>query len=220
MQLFTTCQRCGDTLSPTFTGQETHPGCEPTEMEKLCREFVDAIQRGDEGEAKRLEKLVNAPPKIPSLGSAALWYAKKAGWPVFPLRPGEKVPAVSGGFKSATRDEQRIREWWGSNPNYNIGIPTGPTSGFDVIDIDGEIGFRSLAELGEDKLPPVHGKVATPRGLHLLTLATEDGNRAGILPGIDYRSIGGFVVGVPSVVDGRRYTWLMPPSPAILKGAA
>lgn len=179
------------------------------------RQFVDAIQRHDPAEAERLEKLLNKTDEPPALGPVALWYARQ-GWPVFPLRPGSKVPATKQGFYDATVDPQQIREWWGREPSYNIGVPTGPTSGFDVIDVDGPEGIRSLAELGEDALPDIHGKVATPRGFHLLVKATEDGNRAGVRPGIDYRSLGGYVCMAPSIVDGRRYSWLMKPSPEII----
>ena len=185
----------------------------------MARQFVDAVQRHDAVEADRLEKLLNKADDPPALGSAALWYAEVAGWPVFPLRPGEKIPATRHGFKDATTDEDQIREWWSAQPLYNIGIPTGPISGFDVIDVDGPSGVKSLSELGDDVLPDIHGKVSTPRGIHLLVLATESGNRAGVRPGIDYRSVGGFVVSPPSIVDGKRYSWAMKPSPQIL-GAA
>ncbi len=183
-----------------------------------AREFIDAIQRGDEKEAQRLEKILDAPRPTPPLGSVALWYAEAAGWPVFPLRVGEKIPATKHGFKDATRDPDQIRQWWErGNPNYNIGIPTGPDT-FDVVDVDGPDGFQSLVEL-QDALPDVHGKVDTPRGLHLYVEGTTDGNRAGVRKGIDYRSAGGFVVAPPSMVDGKRYSWVMQPSPRILEKA-
>jgi len=232
VQLFTTCQRCQGLLQATYTGQETCVGCEPTEAEKLCREFVDAIQRGDEAEAVRLEKLVNAPPKIPSLGSAALWYAKH-GWPVFPLAPvgyrdprrpefvgdGKKPFPGTRGFKEATTDPALIKQQWSAHPDANIGGATGIL--YDVLDIDGAEGVRSLTELGDDVLPTIHGKAATPHnGYHYFIEKTGDGCRAGVRPGLDFRGEGGYVVLSPSIINGKRYTWLTPPSPKILKGAA
>lgn len=213
---FTQCSACGDTLQVTYTGQESHPACPQTEAEKLARQFVDAIQRGDQGEAERLEKLVNKIDEPPAPGSAALWYATVARWPVLPLRPDTKLPATRHGLNDATTDEGQIREWW-SVANYNIGIRTGVL--FDCIDVDGPTGLQSLAELGDGVLPDIHGKVGTPRGIHLLTQVSGDGNRAGVRPGIDYRGQGGYCVAPPSVVDGKRYTWLVRPSPEIL-GAA
>ena len=66
-------------------------------------------------------------------------------------------------------------------------------------------------------------KVSTPRpgGMHLFVPAREGmGNKAHLLPGIDYRGLGGYVVGAPSVTDQGMYTFLMPLDPASLKAAA
>lgn len=233
---FTQCAQCHDTLQVTYVGQESHPTCPQTESEQLARQFIDAIQRGDELEAQRLETLVNKVDEPPALGSVALWYASM-GWPVLPLKPDGKLPALPSahpegdplrgkckgecdrlghGLHDATVDADQIQQWWSRNPAYNIGLRTGIA--FDVIDIDGPDGIRSLAELGDDVLPDVHGKVSTPRGFHYFVLPTGDGNRAGVRKGIDYRGQGGFVVASPSIVDGKRYSWLMKPSPEILAG--
>jgi hypothetical protein len=52
--------------------------------------------------------------------------------------------------------------------------------------------------------------VSTPRagGVHRFVRATGRGNGQRIAPGLDYRGRGGYVVAPPSVVEGRRYTWL------------
>lgn len=204
---------CGDTLHATFLGQETHPTCEQTESEKLARQFIDAVQRHDSAEADRLEKLLNKADEPPALGSAALYYAS-IGWSVLPLKPDSKLPATKHGLNDASTDADQIRVWWSGNPAYNIGLRTGIT--FDVVDIDGPDGIKSLSELGDGVLGDVHGKVATPRGFHYFVEATGHGNRAGVRKGIDYRGQGGFVVASPSIVDGKRYSWLMRPSPEIL----
>lgn len=215
MKTFSHCQSCQGILEIVYVGQESHPTCPQTESEKLAHEFVQAIQRDDIPEMKRLEALLDAPRPEPKLGSSALWYAKHARWPVFPLKPGEKVPATRNGFKDATRSPAQIKAWWSEAP-YNIGVPTGEATGFDVIDVDGEIGVRSLAQLEMDgHIPDVHGRVMTPRGVHLLIRGTNDGNRVGIRPGVDYRSAGGFVCVAPSLVNGKRYAWTIQPSPEI-----
>lgn len=216
MNLYTTCADCLQPLSVTFTGQETHPGCQPTQTEQLARQFVDAVQRDDEPEMNRLEKLLNQ-PVLPQLGSSALWYAQQ-GWPVFPLAVNSKVPAIKNGFTKATTDLALIKDWWNKHPGHNIGLPTGIK--FDVIDIDGPDGIRSLHDLGDSALPDIHGKVASPRGFHLFVLPTGDGNRAGVRPGIDYRGAGGYVCAPPSQLDLKRWAWIVKPSPEILKGAA
>lgn len=212
--IYTTCADCKNPLIVTFTGQVTHPECKPTAEELLARQFIDAVQRHDEAEASRLEKLVNQ-PALPRLGSSALWYAQQ-GWLVFPLLPNSKKPHVKNGLHDATVDTQRVKAWWDKHPGSNIGLPTGHL--FDVIDIDGPEGIKSLHELGEEVLPDVHGKVSTPRGFHLFVLPTGDGNRAGVRPGIDYRGAGGYVCAPPSQIDLKRYAWLVQPSPVLLGG--
>lgn len=212
--LYSSCQDCGEVLAISWTGQLTHPTCQQAPGEIAARAFIDAIQRGDEGEAQRLEKVVDKVVEPPSLGSTALWYAGVAQWPVLPLRPGSKLPATKHGLNDATTDADQIRAWWSQHPASNIGVRTGVM--FDVVDIDGEVGMRSLSELGDDVLPDVHGKALTPRGVHYFVEATGSGNRAGVRLGIDYRGVGGFVVVAPSLVDGKRYSWAIKPSPAIL----
>jgi hypothetical protein len=217
MLIYSTCPSCNQLLIVTYMGQESHPSCPQTEAEKLAREFVDAIQRDDFAEADRLEKLIDQ-PAVPALGSSAVWYAEQ-GWKVFPLAPNSKQPLVAkrdggNGLYDATTDLGQVRQWWKQYPSANIGLPTGEK--FDVIDIDGPEGAKSFSKLSEDKVPDVHGKVSTPRGLHLFVLPTGDGNRAGVLPGIDYRGKGGYVCAPPSQLDYKRWTWLVKPSPEIL----
>lgn len=216
MLTYSQCQSCGESLLISYVGQESCITCPSTPAEKLCREFVDAIQREDHGEAVRLEKLLNAPPKPVAMGSAALWYAS-IGWYVLPLKPGEKTPLTRHGLKDASIDPDTIREWFTRWPNANVGIRTGEISGFDVIDIDGPAGFKSIADAD---LPDVYGRVDTPNGAHLYILPTKKGNKVGILPGVDLRSESGYVVGSPSVVGGRSYAWTVKPAPAIMNGAA
>jgi hypothetical protein len=218
VQTYSTCAdpACKGVMMVTYVGQETHPGCRPTKAEQVARKFIDAIQAGNDGEADRLEKELNRAAALPSLGASALWYAQQ-GWPVFPLLPGTKQPATRHGFKDATTDLDRIKDWWAKHPEANIGLPTGVM--FDVIDIDGPEGVKSLAELGDDVLPDIHGKVGSPRGFHFYVKPSGDGNRAGVRPGIDYRGQGGYVVAPPSRLDFKKWQWLVKPSPEIRKGA-
>lgn len=231
MLTFSQCSDCKEILAVTWVGQETHPNCKQTPAEVKSRQFIDALQRGDMKEADRLEKEL-AKPSTPSLGPSALWYAKQ-GWPVFPLREqdgpcdgdkkcaemgvcqcSKKPPKGTRGFKDATTDVDQVRAWWRATPDANIGLRTGIK--FDVIDLDGPVGIESFSGLSEDKIPEIHGKVSTPRGFHLYVAATGDNNRAGVLPGIDYRGEGGYVVAPPSRVGPNYYTWVFKPSPAIL----
>jgi hypothetical protein len=68
----------------------------------------------------------------------ALAYAAR-GWPVFPLRPAEKVPLIpkaagGNGVHDATTDPDRIRAWWEKHPTANIGLACGVACW--VLDVD------------------------------------------------------------------------------------
>jgi hypothetical protein len=152
-----------------------------------------------------------------ALGAAAQWYARH-GLPVFPLTPGAKVPmdgrltCCGGthrrGCSDARTDPRAAAYWWAQHPDANVGVATGHV--VDVIDVDGPAGWRSWLD-GAD-WPPVLGVVSTPRpgGVHRYVRVTGRGNGQGIAPGVDFRGRGGYVVAPPSVIDGRRYSWLAP----------
>lgn len=140
-----------------------------------------------------------------SLIGAALYYVNR-GMLVFPLRPEAKTPATRHGFRDASMSPDTIRAWWTANPHYNIGLSTGHL--FDVIDLDGEDGIRNVAQIEDThRLPHIIGRVNTPRGMHLYITPTGDGCATAILPGIDYRGIGGYVVAPPSRVEKGTWTW-------------
>ncbi len=141
---------------------------------------------------------------------AAQAYAR-AGWPVFPLIPGEKVPlSRTHGFQDASTDPERIAAWWGRNPGRNVGIATG-APGPDVLDVDqhgeagnGFAGFNRLRRAG--LVTGVKAIVATPGGgLHAYFAGTDQ--RSGKLPAqhVDFRAQGGYVVAPPSRAGGKPY---------------
>jgi hypothetical protein len=159
-----------------------------------------------------IHQLQSAPPR---LAEAAQLYASW-GWEVFPLYPGEKTPLTRHGFKDATADPEQVRVWWTSWPSANIGLPTGKR--FEVIDIDVPTGMNTWPSLRDsDAMPDMHGLVCTASGgLHAYVLPMAGGNLAGLLPGIDYRGAGGYVVAPPSIrADRRRWQWTAKPSPIL-----
>jgi hypothetical protein len=142
------------------------------------------------------------------LGLAALDYARR-GWPVFPCRPGGKVPATPHGCKDATTDLDQITAWWWRNPDANIGIATG-TPGPDVLDVDtknGAPGYATLNRLTRAGLVAgAHRLVRTPSGgLHLYYAGSGQGNGTLAKHGIDFRGAGGYVLAPPSTLDGNAY---------------
>lgn len=143
---------------------------------------------------------------------AAAAYAAKLSWPVFPCSG--KAPAAKGGrgCLDASTDPETIAGWWRQYPTANIGIAAGKASGFDVIDLDGEDGEESLAALvhRHGALPETVEQLTGGGGRHLLFRHIEGaGNRTAMLPGIDVRGTGGYIVAAPSVHPDtqRRYAW-------------
>lgn len=172
----------------------------------------DAIKAGDAEMILALGIVVDElSPKRPpvAFGAAALWYAEQ-GLRVFPLQPGTKIPyAGTHGCLDATENRAQVIDWWTENPDANVAIATGHI--VDVIDIDGPIGVQAWAQhIGQ--IPDPIGLVSTPRegGNHHYIPATGGGNKANLMPGIDTRGKGGYVVAPPSIVDGKRYTWYRP----------
>jgi Bifunctional DNA primase/polymerase, N-terminal/AAA domain/Primase C terminal 1 (PriCT-1) len=161
--------------------------------------------------------------------------AARRGWPVFPLHslnddgkctcgkkncssPG-KHPLTPHGVKDATTDKKIIRKWWQEQPNANVGIATGRRSGLVVLDIDfRNDGFTSLkkfeAEYGA--LPDGPQIITGGGGRHIYFLhpGGEVKNKIGILPGIDVRGDGGYVVGPGSLHESEKhYLWATDKTP-------
>jgi hypothetical protein len=87
------------------------------------------------------------------------------GFRVFPLKPGEKTPAVANWPKRATRDEKQI-QWWWKQSDYNIGVACG--RGLMVLDYDMKPGQGGAAALAAhealDLVPPESFRVRTASG--------------------------------------------------------
>jgi hypothetical protein len=122
--------------------------------------------------------------------SQALGYAAR-GWPVFPCGwQGErrKHPLTQRGFLDASRDPSVIEAWWYRWPEANIGLPTGPISNFDALDVDPRHGGdESLAELEAEHGPlPFTIRARSPVAAAItFCFATAP---ALLMPGADYRS--------------------------------
>jgi hypothetical protein len=146
------------------------------------------------------------------LGTAALALAEK-GLRVFPCIERGKKPAVHDNLDRATTDPNVIAGWWRWT-NYNIGIATGPGSGIWVLDIDSDEGEALLHELEakHGALPPTI-EVITGDGRHLYwrwPSGCEIRNKQDnpVMPGIDVRGEGGYVLAPCSVhPSGRVYSW-------------
>jgi Bifunctional DNA primase/polymerase, N-terminal/Primase C terminal 2 (PriCT-2) len=131
---------------------------------------------------------------------AALAYAGD-GYPLFPCDQ-NKRPLTLRGFKDASTDERQIRAWWRNHPHAMIGMPTGPKSGIDVLDLDLKpeeyIDGREVIANWRELSPAI---VQTPSGgLHLWFKSEGQlRNSADVIgPGVDTRGDGGYVIVPPS----------------------
>jgi hypothetical protein len=165
--------------------------------------------------------------------------AAERGWPVFPLRPGQKRPRaeLTGWEQRATTDRRRIERWWRRHPADNIAIATGP-AGLVVVDLDlahpdeprppelpeargGIDVFAALLARHDDRAEATWTVATASGGRHLYYVAPASGgpwrNTAGRLGWhIDTRAEGGYVVAAGSVVDGCRYRVLRAVPPRVL----
>ncbi|MEY9870699.1 hypothetical protein ABH931_000153 [Streptacidiphilus sp. MAP12-33] len=167
------------------------------------------------------------------LTNAAL-AATQRDWPVFPLRPGSKKPALHGETacpgtgpcahghakweQRATTDEAMVRGWWRQAPAGNVAIATGP-AGLLVVDLDapkngsdmpgGMTTFRALCERAGYDLPATRTVRTAGGGWHLYFTAPTGvrlGNTAGHLgPMVDTRGWGGYVVAPGSTTQVGTY---------------
>jgi hypothetical protein len=168
---------------------------------------------------------------------AALQYAAR-GWSVFPAHSWisgcctcddpacdspAKHPLTPNGCKDATASTEQIVQWWTETQGLaNVAVATGAPSGLVVLDVDPKSdGLTTLAGLEEKhgKLPTTPTVQTGSGGRHYYFrshAAVKIGNRAGVLPGIDVRGDGGYVIAPPSDhASGSPYSWLVPPSAAI-----
>jgi hypothetical protein len=155
-------------------------------------------------------------PRFPFVNHPALDFAryyKSLGWPVFPLSPRKKSPATQHGFHDATLEDSQIEQWWGGEraaQRFGIGVPTGQTSGFIVVDIDARNGgWGSVERLkAEGKFLPdttiqvnTSGeRMSTGRHYYFQYPAGDEvlPGINGAWPGIDIKSDGGYVAVPPS----------------------
>jgi len=147
---------------------------------------------------------------LPLLQRSALALARR-GLPVFPCKPREKIPTSKRGCLDATTDLAIVNGWWEGWPEQNIGLATGGQARLAVIDVDGDEGECTLAEMerAHGKLPATVN-VITGKGRHLYFRATaEFPTTVGKLgKGLDTRGDGGYVIAAPSVhPSGKRYEW-------------
>lgn len=124
------------------------------------------------------------------------------GFRVFPLQPYGKKPAIGQFNELATTDRAQINEWWKINPVYNIGVATTDMVVADVDTKKGEHALENYIKLGG------HYDTFVVRtasgGIHAYFEGPNSKQGVNILPSVDTRSSGGYVVGPGSYLDPER----------------
>src|SRR5574343_233009 len=139
------------------------------------------------------------------------------GFFIFPIKPLDKTPAITGWQEAATRNPRVIELHWATNPDYNIGIYTGKF-GDDggallVVDVDvkeGKNGYEELLRLELDgwELPQTRCHITPSTGRHYFYRVSAPVRQGAnvLAPGLDVRSRGGYVVGRGSTLVSGVYT--------------
>jgi Bifunctional DNA primase/polymerase, N-terminal len=125
-------------------------------------------------------------------------------------RPG-KHPRLRHGLTEATTDSRRLEMWWTRWPDANIGLRTGIV--MDVADIDSIEGWHGMRHLLGAAMPAGPRVRTGGGGWHVWFQPTGYGNRVRLIPGLDWRGAGGYVLAPPSRhASGADYTWLINPT--------
>ena len=134
----------------------------------------------------------------------------RTGWFLFPTIG--KVPATEHGFHDATNDPGRLCILFAARPNADgFAIDCG-RSNLVVLDVDTKPGLDGRDTLRDAGIPWLEAetpRASTPRGGEHVLFAGTVPSRIGVLPGVDVKGVGGYVVLPPA--PGR--SWLADASP-------
>jgi len=121
------------------------------------------------------------------------------GWAIFPIQAGTKIPATPHGFYDATTDPATITTWLTSSPGTSWAVATGRLSQLIVVDVD--VKRNGLENVKKLNLPDTYTVHTPSGGMHLyyqIYGSQELTNRTNLIPGVDIRAEGGYVVVPPS----------------------
>jgi len=167
-------------------------------------------------------------PKSDHMVEWALFYAS-IGFPIIPIYEVTtnelcacnnetcpsigKHPRIKNGLNAASNNALIIQQWWSQWPKANIGLITGHQSGTLVLDVDVKNGGIDSLHLLEAQYGLIEGWRARSggNGFHFyfeLPKNLQIRNKVNILPGIDIRAEGGYIIAPPSRHhSGATYQW-------------
>jgi hypothetical protein len=125
-----------------------------------------------------------------------------------------KHPLVPKGLKDASHDPEVLKLWFSENPKANIAIVTGRISGVSVLDFDEKSGGVDLYLDFLDDLDYFQNCLKAKsggNGIHcFFKYRSEPKTRAGLIPGMDVRNDGGYILVEPSNhISGGVYQWIL-----------
>lgn len=133
------------------------------------------------------------------------------GFNLIPVRVCEKIPAIQWArFQTERASLEEIERW--RREGHNAGIVTGVISGIIVLDCDTPEAIERAKDLG---IPARTISVRTAKGCHYYFRhpGFAVSNKANVLPGMDIRGDGGFVVAPGSLhPSGSIYRWADDPA--------
>jgi hypothetical protein len=143
---------------------------------------------------------------------AALLYVELA-YSVIPVGagPDQKKPLIEWSeYQKRIATEEEIRDWWMHYNNALIGIVCGEVSGIVVLDIDSGADLKRVKEICGRDTQDIPLVITPNNGYHLYFMYSDDiGNARNVLPNVDVRGNGGYVIAPPSMLkDGRAYKWV------------
>ena len=151
------------------------------------------------------------------------------GWTVVPVCPSlkgcggphcddklrGKHPLINNFTRLTHISPVTLGKWFADRPDAGVGIVTGKHSGLVTVDIDGADGEESLKKLEQqygplpDTLTVTTGRDGGGRHLYFRHPGGKVASPRGIVPGIDIRADGSFVVAPPSIHrSGAQYHWV------------
>jgi putative DNA primase/helicase len=138
----------------------------------------------------------------------------KAGFSVIPIQPYEKTPLIRWeSYQKSHAAADEMISWWNKWPDANLGIVTGAVSRLIVIDLDTPEAKDKLKEIapGFDFTMVPRSRTGKGGQLFFRHPGGTVPNRVGVIPGLDVRGDGGYVVAPTSIhPNGKQYRWEVP----------
>ena len=130
------------------------------------------------------------------------------GWRPIPIHYRGKQPLLTWkDYQDRAPTREEVESWFTRWPNAGVALLTGSGSNLVAIDIDGPEGETALKQLIGDVETLTN---VTAKGRHVLFShpGSHIDNAVKLLPGIDVRGDGGYIIVSPSIHEtGHHYHW-------------